>query len=232
MQNVALWTLGLLAQLWGPRHRAHQAVIGCLLSFSSSSAEASRPNQTGLEPRLFWRLNHHRAVWLNSKRSSACVSAAALCACVCVHVCARAFSQIWQENCHRFFYSLCLWESCYSVSGCCANGECVFVDAVLWQIHQLNNSSSSGCCFFFPSFLLYLLFAAGSRSVSGVGHWWMLSLLDLADTVCSAMRWRISFVLPRSFSFSSLLLRRRFAIFVHFQEQSKRTLPKKKDVMD
>lgn len=53
-------------------------------SFSPSSAVAPRPNQTGLKPRLVGRLNHLRAVWLQSKRSSACVSAAALCVRVCV----------------------------------------------------------------------------------------------------------------------------------------------------
>lgn len=41
------------SRLWPPCHRAHRTVIGCLLSFSSSSAVASRPNQTWPEAQTF-----------------------------------------------------------------------------------------------------------------------------------------------------------------------------------
>lgn len=143
-----------------------------IIKRTSSSPVGSWPNQTGLKPGLLGRLNHLHAVWLNSKRSSACVSAA-----LCVF-------RIWQQNCRLLFCTrLCLWESCYSVSGCCAT-----MSVSLWMqgcvkssTHRNNHSSS---CFLF---FLYLLFAAQSRSVSDVRHWWMLSLSDLADTVSREM---------------------------------------------
>lgn len=53
-------------------------------TFSPSSSVECRPNQTGLKPALFRSLNHLPAVWLDSKRLSACVSHSAAALCVCV----------------------------------------------------------------------------------------------------------------------------------------------------
>lgn len=112
-----------------------------IIKRTSSSPVGSWPNRTGLKPGLLGRLNHLHAVWLNSKRSSA-----ALCV-----------FRIWQQNCRLLFCTrLCLWESCYSVSGCCAT-----MSVSLWMqgcvkssTHRNNHSSSCFCFLFFSLFAL------------------------------------------------------------------------------
>lgn len=161
MQNVSLWTLGLL--------------VPALASLSSGTPDCDWLFAVVLfllccgvpaKPDLAWSPDFSEG-WstfvLCGSTKSAHRRVYLLLLCACVRAC--VFSQIWQQNCHLFFYSSlplrkllqCLWMLCNEE---CA---CVCVDAGLWQIHHLNNSSSSGC--FFP---LYLLFAAWSRSVSGV----------------------------------------------------------------
>lgn len=127
-----------------------------IIKRTSSSPVGSWPNWTGLKPGLLGRLNHLHVVWLNSKRSSACVSA------VC-------FPNLTAELPPIVLYSSlplrkllqCLWMLC--------NDECVFVDAGLCQI-QHPPEQPLILLFLFVFVFFNLLFAAQSRSVSDVRH--------------------------------------------------------------
>lgn len=114
-----------LARLHCASHQMNWAVTWCL-RFSSPHSQAyfllwgvlAKPDWT--------------EAWTSWKAEPPSCSVAQLKAIVGVCIsfcCCSVCLRIWQQNCHLLFCTcLCLWESCYSVSGCCATvNACVCV---------------------------------------------------------------------------------------------------------
>lgn len=114
-----------LARLHCASHQMNWAVTWCL-RFSSLHSQAyfllwgvlAKPDWT--------------EAWTSQKAEPPSCSVAQLKAIVglCFSFCCCSVCLcIWQQNCHLLFCTrLCLWESCYRVSGCCATvNECVCV---------------------------------------------------------------------------------------------------------
>lgn len=139
-----------LARLHCASHQMNWAVTWCL-RFSSPHSQAyfllwgvlAKPDWT--------------EAWTSWKAEPPSCSVAQLKAIVgvCISFCCYSVClRIWQQNCHLLFCTcLCLWESCYSVSGCCAT---VNVCVCLWM--QGCGKSSTHLYKLFHVFLKVILF--------------------------------------------------------------------------
>lgn len=160
-------------------HQTNWVVTGCL-QFSSPHYQAYFLFSCGVLAKPDWT---EARTSRKAEPPSCCVAQlkALISVCICCSVC---FPSMTAELPPIVLYSSlplrkllqCLWMLC--------NDECVFVDAGLYQIQH---PPEQPLIHLFLFFFLYLLFAAQSRSVSDVRHWWMLSLSDLADNVSSEM---------------------------------------------
>lgn len=213
MQNVA-FDLGYLARLHCASHEMNGDVTWSLLVlFPSFSSRIPPPLWGPSQTRLEWSPDFSEgwttfyAVWLDSKRLSACVSYSAAALCVW---------RIWQQNCHLLFCTcLCLWESSYSLLVVVQQWACVCV--CLWM-QGYGNSKFTFFLTSSPGFL-DLLFAAESRVLSqsrSVDDVRQCSL-PLRSDFTDSFRWWGDKIFFSNENFFAV-------IFSHWSKLSKRTL--------
>lgn len=88
-----------------------------------------------------------------------CVARLKMLVSVCISFrCCSVCLRIWQQNCHLLCCTcLCLWESCYSISGCCATvsvGVCVRVCMCVCGCGVLANPAPTWPNYFLLKFIL------------------------------------------------------------------------------
>lgn len=105
-----------------------------------------------------------------------CVARLKILVSVCISFCCCSVClRIWQQNCHLLCCTcLCLWESCYSISGCCATvGVCVSVCTCACGCRIMANPAPTWPNYFpflLSSYIFFFFFSCSLQPKPGFYH--------------------------------------------------------------